>query len=46
VLGVLIEAVAGAAILGLFIGNEMTIAAAALTIIGGSLLRGANGQEA
>jgi hypothetical protein len=35
-LGVLIEAVAGAAIMGIFIGNEMIGAAAILIVIGGS----------
>ena len=37
-LGVLIEAAAGAAIMGLFIGNEIIGAAAILIIIGGLLL--------
>jgi hypothetical protein len=36
-LGVLIEAVVGATIMGIFIGNEMIGAAAILIIIGGSL---------
>ena len=36
--GVLIEAVAGAAMMGLFIGNEMIGSAAALMTIGGFLL--------
>jgi hypothetical protein len=40
-LGVLIEAVAGAAIMGMFIGNEMIGAAALLIIIGGLLFENA-----
>lgn len=38
--GLLIETVGGAAAVGLFVGNEMTGAAAILMIVGGSLLRG------
>ncbi|HEX8725808.1 MAG TPA: hypothetical protein VF737_10510 [Gemmatimonadaceae bacterium] len=41
--GVLIEAVAGAAVMGVFIGNEMIGTAAILMIIGGSMLEGADG---
>jgi hypothetical protein len=41
--GVLIEAVGGAAVMGVFVGDEITGAAAILTIIGGFLLEGANG---
>jgi hypothetical protein len=40
-LGVLIEAAAGAAIMGIFIGNEMIGAAAILIIIGGLLFESA-----
>ena len=40
-LGVLIEAVAGAAIMGPFIGNEMIGAAAVLIVIGGLLFENA-----
>jgi hypothetical protein len=40
-LGVLIEAVAGAAIMGIFIGNEMIGAGAVLIIIGGLLFENA-----
>ena len=42
-LGVLIEAVAGAAVMGVFIGNEMIGAAAILTMIGGSMLEPTDG---
>jgi hypothetical protein len=42
-LGVLLEAVAGAAVMGVFIGNEMIGAAAILTIIGGSMLEPTDG---
>ncbi|MGA9838118.1 MAG: hypothetical protein WBQ26_12440 [Gemmatimonadaceae bacterium] len=41
--GILTEAVAGAAVMGVFIGNEMIAAAAILTIIGGYMLGGGNG---
>jgi hypothetical protein len=41
--GALIEAVGGATVMGVFIGNEMIGAAAILTIIGGCLLGGADG---
>ncbi len=42
-LGVLIETVGGAAVMGVFIGNEMVGAAAILMIIGGSMPDGTNG---
>ncbi|MGH7618846.1 MAG: hypothetical protein ACREPM_16625 [Gemmatimonadaceae bacterium] len=42
--GVLIEAVGGATVMGLGIGNEMIGAAAIFTIIGGCLLGDAGGQ--
>ncbi len=41
--GVLIEAVAGATVMGVFIGNEVIGAAAILTIVGGCLLGDADG---
>ena len=40
-LGVLIEAVGGAAIMGIFVGNEMIGAAAILIVIGGLLFENA-----
>jgi hypothetical protein len=43
--GLLIEAVAGATVMGVFIGNEVIGAAAILTIIGGGLLGDAGDQE-
>jgi hypothetical protein len=42
-LGVLIEAAAGAAVMGVFIGNEMIGMAAILMMIGGSMLEGTDG---
>lgn len=44
-LGLLVETVGGAAAVGIFLGNELTGAAAILLIVGGFLLRGASGRE-
>lgn len=43
--GLLIETVGGAAVVGLFIGNGMTGAAAILLIVGGLLLGGPGSKE-
>ena len=44
-LGLLVQTVGGAAVVGIFIGNELTGSAAILMIVGGSLLGSAERKE-
>ena len=44
-LGLLVETVGGGAVVGIFIGNELTGGAAILMVAGGFLLSGAEGKQ-